>query len=406
MKVWRVPYPKFGSQPALPRVKAIAERLDVDLTAFGLSGAAIVGSNGKGSTAAMVAALLQQTGERVGLFTSPHLYALNERFRLDDRDIGDDELEHHWRRVAAAAEAYLQVRQERFGAFEFLFLIAADWFAAANAYYTVWEAGIGGRLDPVRLIEAQCLALTSLDLEHTELLGDTLQAIAREKLDAAPRGARAFVGADCAVRPAIAAHCRERGVACAFVDGDALGALQSPLLGAHQRGNAALALSLARDLAALSDDHAAAGLSATRWPGRLEVLRHDPLLVIDVGHTPAAAASARAGFEALRGARPSTLVCGVSADKDASGVIGALAPGFDRILCTEARHKAAPADVVARHAREGNAQARIDIAASLDDARRAAMCGTHAVLVAGGLYLAAEFRALHLGRDLNGLRFL
>src|SRR5262249_59148658 len=127
-----------------------------DLAAFGQDGAVIVGSNGKGSTAAMAASIVQQAGAGVGLFTSPHLFDLNERFRIDGEDIGDDELAHHWRRVVAAIDA--EGLGSKIGGFEFLFAIAADWFAARGCEHTVWEAGLGGRLDPVRSIEGRRLA--------------------------------------------------------------------------------------------------------------------------------------------------------------------------------------------------------------------------------------------------------
>lgn len=265
MRIWRVPFPKFGTGPGLARVAAIAARLGVDLGKFGQTGAVVVGSNGKGSTAAMTAALLEQAGAPVGLFTSPHLLALNERFRIDGEDIEDDELALHWARVTAAAEAHLGGADEQLGGFEFLFLIAADWFAARGCRYTVWEAGIGGRLDPARLIEARRLALTSLDLEHTALLGSTLEEIARDKIDAAPAGATVFVSERCARwRAVIEAHVGARGVRADFVPDAALGALEAPLAGLHQRGNAALALALARDIAPVSEAAAARGLAATR----------------------------------------------------------------------------------------------------------------------------------------------
>ncbi|MCR6643538.1 MAG: hypothetical protein NVV62_02880 [Terricaulis sp.] len=209
MNRWRVPYAKFGDGPALERIGVIARRLGLDLAGFGQTGAVIVGSNGKGSTAAMCAALLRQSGARVGLFTSPHLMALNERFRIDNEDIADAALAHHWARVEAAVAD--EALGAKLGGFEFLFLIAADWFAAQGCAHTVWEAGLGGRLDPVRLIEARRLALTALDLEHTALLGDTLEAIAREKIEAAPQGAKLFF-AETPARAAIEAHCAALGV--------------------------------------------------------------------------------------------------------------------------------------------------------------------------------------------------
>src|SRR6185312_6841549 len=113
-------------------------RLGVDLAAFGQSGAVIVGSNGKGSTAAMTAALLRQGGRSVGLFTSPHLFDLNERFNIDGEDIDEEALQYHWDRVGAATDA--ESLGAKIGGFEFLFLIAADWFAARECAHTVWEA--------------------------------------------------------------------------------------------------------------------------------------------------------------------------------------------------------------------------------------------------------------------------
>ncbi len=403
MRAWRVEYPKFGDGPGLERVGAVARRLGVDLAAFGQNAAVIVGSNGKGSTAAMTAALLQQTNASVGLFTSPHLFDLNERFKIDGEDISDQELERRWARVTAAIEA--EALAAKIGGFEFLFLIAADWFAARKCVHTVWEAGLGGRLDPVRSIEARRLALTSLDLEHTALLGDTQEAIAREKIDAAPAGARLFAPEGIAARTAIEAHCLERGLIVQFVP--PLGA--APLPGEHQRANAALGVRLARDIAPISDEQVQEGLAATRWPGRLEVIEGEPLIVIDVGHTPDAIRVALDGFTTLRGRRASVLVCGVSQDKKAAELIPVLAPAFDTIICAAAAHKGAPPAAIAAQVFAANPTAEIVIAESVAEARRLALAKAKsaetAIYVAGSLFLAAEFRAVHLGRDPASLAF-
>ncbi len=403
MRPWRVPYPKFGDGPGLERVATVARRLGIDLSAFGQSGAAIVGSNGKGSTAAMAAALLQQTGAPVGLFTSPHLFDLNERFKIDGDDISDDELARHWRRVIDAIDA--EEISARIGGFEFLFLIAARWFTHRKCAHTVWEAGLGGRLDPVRLIEPSRLALTSLDLEHTALLGDTLEAIAREKIDAARRGARLFAPEGIAAHAAVEAHCRERGVSLEFV----APLTEAPLPGAHQHANAALAVRLARDISAITDEQLRAGLAATRWPGRLEVIENEPLIVIDVGHTPDAIRCALDGFAAARGARRGVLVCGASQDKRAADLIGILAPAFDTIVCASAAHKGVLAAEIAAEANAANPAAELVVAESVADARRLALARAKsvetAIYVAGSLFLAVEFKALHIGRDPTSLAF-
>ena len=401
MRIWRIPYPKFGDGPGLARVAAVAGRLDVDLARFGENGAVIVGSNGKGSTAAMCAALLRQTGAGVGLFTSPHLMALNERFKIDGQDIDDAALAHHWARVEAAVEA--EGLGPAMGGFEFLFLIAVDWFSACGLRHVIWEAGIGGRLDPVRLIEARRVALTALDLEHTALLGTTLEDIARDKIDAAPEGGVLFFS-ETPVRGVIEAHCAARGVRAVFVSP----AATAPLAGAHQRANAGLAIALARDITSLGDTAVAAGLAATRWPGRLEVLQEQPLFVIDAGHTPAGVAAALEGFRALAGARPRVLITGASADKDWRAMIAALAPDFPLIIAAAAHHKGAPAPAIAQAAAAANSHAEIVVADSIADARMLALTRARAdgaIYAAGGLFLAAEARALHLGRDPAGLVF-
>lgn len=387
----------------MTRLPKIAACLGLDLKRFGEHGAVLVGSNGKGSTAAMTAALLEQTGRSVGLFTSPHMLRMNERFRIDGEDISDADLARHWERVLAAIE--VAGESANIGGFEFLFLIAADWFAASGCVHTVWEAGIGGRLDPVRLIEARGLALTSLDFEHTDLLGDTLAEIARNKIDAAPAGA-AFYFSDGAAgeRSPIEEHCRGRGVRASYV---------APLTrdvilpGAHQRQNAALALALAREFKTLSDAEIEASLANTRWPGRLEVLQHDPMVVIDVGHTPQAAAAALAGFEAMRGARDAVLVCGVSHDKDIAAITSTLAPAFAIIICVSARHKGAPAARIAASCAAAHPGADIAVADDAASARALALARSHAlpILVVGGFFLAAEFKAAHLGIDPASLDF-
>lgn len=410
MKVWRGPYPKFGAGIGLARVAKIADRLRVDLAAFGERSAVITGSNGKGSTAAMTAAILQQNGGEIGLFTSPHLFALNERFRIDGEDIGDEDLQRHWDRVVTATHEAGE--HAALGGFEFLFLIAADWFAARACAFMVWEAGIGGRFDPTRLLEARRTALASLDHEHTELLGETLEEIARNKLDAAPDGARVFVGESCAAqREAIEAHCAERGVTPAFVvglGGANLALASLPLHGVHQRANAVLAVALARHITVLSDDAIERGLAATRWPGRLEIIEVTPLVVIDVGHTPGAVRAALEGFAALAGGRPRVLVCGVSEDKPAQAIIGALAPGFSVIICAAARHKGRAAAEIAALAAAENPSAEVAVAENAAAARLLALAkagADGAVYVAGSLFLAAEFKAAHLGRDPASLAF-
>ncbi|MGE3141929.1 MAG: folylpolyglutamate synthase/dihydrofolate synthase family protein [Hyphomonadaceae bacterium] len=425
-----VPFPKFGAGIGLHRVRAISQALGLDLAAFGARACVVTGSNGKGSVAAMAAAILAEAEADVGLFTSPHLLALNERFAIDGDAIDDASLERHWARVLAACEAYERMHpDDRVGGFEFLFLIAASWFSEQRCAFTVWEAGIGGRYDPVRLIAAPRAALVSLDLEHTALLGETLEQIAYDKSEACAEGGTLFIGAITAeLERRLEAYCALRRVRARFVrqwragkdgaieielDGARL-RVRAPLSGPHQRNNTAVAVELAYDMLRKSGlAHARAcaaieaGLAATRWPGRLEAIEEKPPIVIDVGHTPAAIVSARAGFCASH--RPCVLVCGASHDKAAEDMIAALAPDFRVIVCAQANHKGRPAAEIAALARRFNEAAEIIVADSIADARRTALHRAEAlhgaIYVAGGLFLAAEFKAAHLGLDPRGLRF-
>jgi folylpolyglutamate synthase/dihydropteroate synthase len=227
-----------------------------------------------------------------------------------------------------------------------------------------------------------------------------------DKIGAAPPGARLYAAIGSSEREALAKECARVGVEYRTIP--PFYAAPIPLRGEHQNQNAALAVHVATDIAPLSDEQIERGLAATCWPGRLEVLSEAPLVVIDVGHTPAAVRAALQGFDTLRGEREATLVCGVSADKDVAPIVAALAPAFSTIVCAAALHKGAPPAVLAAHAQEANPAAEIVVAECVTDARNLALAragGEGAVYAAGGLFLAAEFRAAHLGRDPAALAF-
>ncbi len=424
-----VPFPKFGAGIGLHRVSAIAAAMGIDLRSFSARACVVTGSNGKGSVAAMTGAILAAAQPDVGVFTSPHLFSIHERFAIDGDPIDDAALAAHWEKAEAAARAYERDHPgDAVGGFEFLFLVAASWFAEQRCGFTVWEAGIGGRYDPTRLVRAPYATLVSLDLEHTALLGDTLEEIAYDKLDAAAPGGRVWVGAETVPRARLDAYCALRGVAPRYVDdwrlvdeahialdlGGAPLQLAPPLAGPHQRTNTAIAAQLSyamlRD-AGVADEEAraaiVAGLAATRWPGRLETIEHAPPVVIDVGHTPEAIRLAREGFLATHA--PSVLVCGASADKACERIIAALAPGFRVIVCAAARHKGRAAAEIAAMAAAANPQAEVIVAEHMRDARHTALARAQAlggaVYVAGGLFLAAEFKAAHMGLAPERLHF-
>jgi dihydrofolate synthase/folylpolyglutamate synthase len=419
----------------------LLDALAVDRARLSRISVVVTGSNGKGSTAALCAGIARACGLRTGLFTSPHLYRWNERIRVDGVDIGDDDLARLKPRIKVAIAEISGRTGEKFGAFEALFALACLYFQERNCDFAVFEAGIGGRYDPVRLVGAQITCVTSVDYEHVELLGDSLQLIASDKSDACASGGTIVYGENCrSLRPHLTEYNRNRAIASRFVRGEVgisgeslstsgqrfdfqfeaheFRALEMSLLGTFQFNNAAIAVALfllwlghARpgETPGKIESAVRSGLREARWPGRLELIRQDPLTVIDVGHTPDGIRQSLASLKAIHGAEGWILVIGVSFDKNADEIVAALAPSFDTVICTSAHHKGADAKTVAAAVRKANPQAEVHIAASVEDAvdvsRRLAAGRGRKIYVAGGLFLATEYAAVASGGRAQDLNF-
>lgn len=432
--------PKYGDGICLARLTALLDVLAIDRERLRHRSVVVTGSNGKGSTAAFCASIGNAAGLRTGLFTSPHLYRFNERFRIDDVSIDDARLAELIARIAEAIDDVSRQRNERFGAFEAQFALACLYFQQEACEFMVFEAGIGGRYDPVRLVGAATACVASVDLEHVSLLGNSLALIASDKSDACAAGGTIIYGENCRpLRDHLLAYNRNRHVRSAFVH-DEIGIsnerttlngerfdlaideyrfrdLTIGLSGAFQINNAAIAASLflhwAQAASILIDDAAIAraihrGLAEAKWPGRLETIRRDPLTVIDVGHTPDGIARALAGLHQTHGKENWLLVVGVSHDKSADEIVALLAPAFDTIICASAYHKGAPPDLIADAARRANPAATVHVVATIEDAvtlsTNLAAAQGRRIFVAGGLFLAIEY-ATTLGggraRDLD-----
>ena len=432
--------PKYGDGVCLARLADLLDAVEVDRARLSRISVVVTGSNGKGSTAAFCAGIAHACGLRTGLFTSPHLYRFNERFQVDGVPIGDDDLARLVARIGSAITEIAQRSNQRFGAFEAMFALACLHFSERQCDFAVFEAGIGGRYDPVRLVGALATCVTSADYEHVELLGNSLELIASDKSDACAAGGTIVYGENCrSLRPHLTEYNRTRGIASLFVrdeigiGGETVAAtgqrfdfrfadhdfrsLEMSLLGAFQFNNAAIAVTLfllwlrrVQPGAAAAGIEAAvrSGLGATRWPGRLEVIRQGPLTVIDVGHTPDGIAQSLASLQAIYGAEGWLLVAGASRDKNADQIVGALAPSFDTIICTAAHHRGAVAESIAAAVRKANPEATVHVAATIEDAVE--LSGTLAatmnrkIYVAGGLFLAIEYATITRGgraRDLD-----
>jgi len=433
--------PKYGDGICLARHAELLDALGIDRARLQQNSVVVTGSNGKGSTAAMCASIGRAYGLRTGLFTSPHLLRFNERIRIDEAEIGDDEFVRLQRRIEAAIPAISSKRGEKFGAFEALFALACLHFQETGCDFIVFEAGIGGRYDPVRLVGSRQTCVTSVDCEHVELLGNTLELIVSDKSDACAAGGTIVYGENCrTLRPHLLEYNRWRGTTSLFVrdeigiggestsasgqrfdfrfgDHDYRG-LETNLLGTVQFNNAAIAATLfllwlqgmpPREPGGTIETAVRAGLRDTRWPGRLEIIAQDPLTVIDVGHTPDGIRQSLASLKAIHGVDNWILVTGASGDKKADEIVGSLAPSFDTIICTAAYHKGANPEGIAAAARRANAGADIHVATTIEDAvrlaRELATSRKRKLYVAGGLFLAIEYATAARGGRAQDLRF-
>jgi dihydrofolate synthase/folylpolyglutamate synthase len=272
----------------------------------------VVGTNGKGSTSAMIAHALGRRGRRVGLYTSPHLHRAGERVVVDGRAEDDDALEAAVDRILALEADLVLPRPLSF--FELLTLAAWVRFAAQGVDLIVAEAGLGGRHDATRICSAVAVAIARIDLDHQAFLGSTLAAIAAEKVAVARPGVPTFCVAQHAEAHAvIEAHAAAIGSPLHEVA--PLPRAPTGLFGDHQRHNAALALAAAQVVAPACT---AEDLDGVRWPGRFEILRGDAgTVVVDVAHNPAGVAACLAALaEHVGDAGRAAIVVGCVADKD------------------------------------------------------------------------------------------
>lgn len=373
----------------------------------------IAGSNGKGSTSALLAAMATAAGYRTGLYTSPHLETVEERLRIDGLPIPAERLGDLLARLIPAAERETGTPPTYF---EALTVAAFLWFAEEKVDLGVIEVGLGGRLDATNLCDPLLSLVTSISLEHQEFLGDTLGAIAREKAGifrpgrpalawiedpepaAALRDVAAAVGTDLRFAPDLA---RIENAETEAWAGQRI-RLTTPahsydlhihLLGEHQRKNLGLAV-LAAEILGLNAEAITAGAAACRWPGRLEIFelpggRSPRHLILDAAHNAEGAATL-AGFLKTLGS-PVDLLFGVLADKAIDEMVGLLAPHARNIILTTPPNSRAkdPAEVAALLGDRPGVIVEADPAQALE---RLLALGGEVAVVCGSIYLIGALR--------------
>jgi dihydrofolate synthase/folylpolyglutamate synthase len=414
-------WPESRIEPSLDRISALVDLLGSPQRAYPVIH--VTGTNGKSSTARMIESLLRSLGLRTGLFTSPHLTDARERICLDGEPIDAERLLDTWAEIAP----YVDIVDERSVAaggvrlsyFEVLTGLAFAAFADAPVDVAVVEVGMGGAWDATNVADGVVAVITPIGLDHRDYLGDTITAIAGEKAGIIKQGSLAVlaqqevdaaevllsraVEVDATVLGrglAVGGQVLElRGLRAEYAD------VFLPLFGEHQAHNAALALAAVEGflggVGSLDADLVREGFGAVSSPGRLEVVRRSPTVIIDAAHNPHGAHSlARAladsfDFTSLVG------VVGVLADKDALGILEALEPSLDRVVITApVSPRALDADLLGDLARDVFGEDRVAVAPALPDAldlavtwaEEAGEYGGSGVLVTGSVVLVGAAR--------------
>ncbi len=392
----------------------------------------IAGSKGKGSTAAMIASALRASGYKTGLYTSPHLHTLRERICVDGQPVSEEEF------ASLVTELQPEIESvNRNGAygelstFEILTALAFCYFERRSVQFQVLEAGLGGRLDATNVVQPQVCVITSISLDHTAVLGDSIAQIAREKAGIIKPGTITVSAPQSPeASEVIREACREKGAELIEVgqeviwcrtNGDLCGQsctvqgkgqsydLTIPLLGDHQLENAATAVA-ALEALGIPKQGIASGLAQVNWPGRLEILRHSPLLVVDSAHNADSASRLRQALQQLFLFDRPVLILGTSVDKDAAGVIAELVPFFQSVIVTRSQHpRAAEPSLLAQEVEKFGLSPWVmgSVAQAVAKALEIAQA-KDLICATGSIFLVAEVRELVKGirgeRYPNGVR--
>ncbi|HET7873259.1 MAG TPA: folylpolyglutamate synthase/dihydrofolate synthase family protein, partial [Terriglobales bacterium] len=333
----------------------------------------IAGTNGKGSTAATLASIVQAAGIRTGLYTSPHLVQMNERVQIDGEPISDAEFALLYDRVRSAAEDLVEGNHLPWhpSFFEMLTAMMFEYFSSAGVELAVLEVGMGGRLDATNIVEPCLSVITDIDFDHQKFLGDTLPEIAREKAGIIrPSGTVVLLPQHPQVNETLGREIMERNARPVsavknmppvtplaedaaeasllarnrfpVVIGGQEILIDSPLAGRHQLRNLALAITAAEELKGcgfrVEPRHIEAGIRKTQWPGRFQVVREPglPETVLDVAHNPAGAWALRSALSTYYEGRKLVMVFGAMRDKAIAEIASILFPLGDRIVITHA----------------------------------------------------------------------
>jgi dihydrofolate synthase / folylpolyglutamate synthase len=422
-------WPEHRVAPSLGRIRALTELLGDPQRSYPVIH--LTGTNGKGSTAAMIESLLRADGLRTGRFTSPHVMSVTERITIDGEPISDERFDELWREIEpyVALVDQREIDGVRMTFFEIITAMAYAAFADAPVDVAVVEVGLGGAWDATNVADADVAVVTPIDLDHTHLLGSTISEITGEKAGIIKPGAHAILaGQSVEAAEILLARCAEvgalpqrEGVDFGVIDrklavsgqlirlSGADGPVDDiflPLYGAHQAANAAQALAAVEaflGLKALNPDVVREGFAQVRFPGRLELVRRSPAVVLDAAHNPHGARAVAAAITEAFGFAPLIGVVAVMADKDARGILEVFEEIMNHVVITQvaSTSRGMPAEALGDLATEVFGSSRVTVVPRLDDAIEQAVAlaeadvvGSAGVLITGSVVAIGEARTL------------
>ncbi len=405
---------RFGMKLGTERTRAILDRMGpVDR---GLKGALIAGTNGKGSTGVCLSAILRASGRNVGFMPKPHLISYTERIELNGHPISEEEFVETLDSLIPVLEA---VASDMGQATEFEMLTAmAVAYLVPRIDRLVCEVGLGGRLDATNALDLGLAVITNVDLDHQKYLGETIEKIAHEKAAIIKPHDNVVTGCEGSALAIVEEHARAADAPVWVLGRDVHVESKSrgweghtmnvigpgfehkdlvlPLLGDYQPINAGIAVASAHLLDRVSDDAVRQGLRSTRWPGRLQVIAHQPRVILDGGHNPAAMMKAGTALRRLIGTERLVAVFAMLSERDPAQLLDAL-----RTLKPDAAVFTEPASAAGHAVSAGllselygtEGQEVLPAAAALQRARE--LAGPQGnVLVCGSLYLVGEILSL------------
>jgi dihydrofolate synthase / folylpolyglutamate synthase len=422
-------WPEHRVAPSLGRIRALTELLGDPQHAYPVIH--LTGTNGKGSTAAMIESLLRADGLRTGRFTSPHVISVTERITIDGEPISDERFDELWLEikpyVALVDQQMIDGVPMTF--FEIITAMAFAAFADAPVDVAVVEVGLGGAWDATNVADADVAVVTPIDLDHTHLLGKTITEITQEKAGIIKPGAHAILaGQSVEAAEILLARCADvgalpqrEGVDFGVIDrklavsgqlirlSGADGPVDDiflPLYGAHQAANAGQALAAVEaflGLKALNPDVIREGFAQVHFPGRLELVRRSPAVVLDAAHNPHGVRAASAAITEAFGFAPLIGVIAVMVDKDARGILEGFEEIMNHVVITQvaSTSRGMPAEVLGELAKEVFGESRVSVVPRLDDAidravalAEADVVGSPGVLITGSVVAIGEARTL------------